>query len=59
MFVVIKSKLFFFGQYVLKCDVDGYFEKVQCYEGYCFCVDNRGILDFFIMLRFMFKCLGK
>lgn len=33
------------GQFIPSCDADGHFKKVQCHEGSCFCVDERGIPD--------------
>lgn len=59
MLAATKSKPVLLGQYVPKCDADGHFEKVQCHEGYCFCVDERGIPDFSTMSRSMPKCPGK
>ncbi|XP_068730483.1 thyroglobulin-like isoform X2 [Montipora capricornis] len=40
------------GQYIPSCDADGHFNKVQCHEGYCFCVDENGIPDFSTKTRF-------
>ena len=59
MLAATQSKPLLLGQYVPKCDADGHFQKVQCHEGYCFCVDNRGIPDFSTMSRSMPKCPGK
>ena len=59
MLAATQSKPLLLGQYVPKCDADGHFEKVQCHEGYCFCVDDRGIPDFSTMSRSMPKCPGK
>ena len=48
------------GQYKPSCDADGHFNRVQCHEGYCFCVDERGIPDFSTKVRFSKpKCAGK
>ena len=58
MLAATQSKPLLLGQYVPKCDADGHFEKVQCHEGYCFCVDDRGIPDFSTMLRSTPKCAG-
>lgn len=59
MLAATKNKPLLLGQYVPNCDADGHFEKVQCHEGYCFCVDDRGIPDFSTMSRSMPKCPGK
>ena len=48
------------GQYVPSCDANGHFDRVQCHEGYCFCVDERGIPDFSTKTRFNKpNCQGK
>lgn len=40
-----KKKPLRLGQFIPSCDADGHFNKVQCHEGSCFCVDERGIPD--------------
>lgn len=45
MLAGIKKKSLRLGQFIPSCDADGHFKKVQCHEGSCFCVDERGIPD--------------
>ncbi|KAK3752257.1 hypothetical protein QZH41_006590 [Actinostola sp. cb2023] len=40
-----------FGQYIPECEVSGAFKTVQCHEGSCFCVDNRGVPDMSTKIR--------
>ncbi|XP_031563837.1 nidogen-2-like [Actinia tenebrosa] len=48
------------GQYRPKCDKYGAFEKIQCHEGYCFCVDTRsGVPDMSTSVRGTPKCPEK
>ena len=30
------------GQYIPWCTPDGEYEKIQCFDTYCFCVDKKG-----------------
>lgn len=32
-----------YGEYVPKCDYEGYYRPLQCHSGYCWCVDKHGI----------------
>ncbi|XP_078349655.1 thyroglobulin-like isoform X1 [Oculina patagonica] len=56
MLAATQKKPLLLGQYVPTCDADGHFDKVQCHEGYCFCVDDRGIPDFSTKSRSRPKC---
>ena len=29
------------GQYKPSCDENGHFQKIQCHEAFCFCVDPK------------------